>query len=49
MLGEDLAELGHHVFEGPFVAGDGTHLGKHILHADFFEMLFQFGHQDVAQ
>ena len=49
VFGEHLAELGHHVFEGPFVAGDGARLGEHILHTEFFEMLFQFGHQDVAQ
>ncbi|OPY78412.1 MAG: hypothetical protein A4E70_02381 [Syntrophus sp. PtaU1.Bin005] len=49
MLGEDLAELGHHVFEGPFVAGDGACLGKDVFHTKFFEILFQLGHQDVAQ
>ena len=49
VLREHLAELGHHVFEGPLVAGDGPRLGEHILHTEFFEMLFQFGHQDVAQ
>ncbi len=49
VFGEHLAEPGHHVFEGPFVAGDGARLGEHIFHSEFFEMLFQFGHQDVAQ
>ena len=49
VLGEDLAEFGHHVFEGSFVAGDGPGFGEHILHTEFFEMLFQFGHQDVTQ
>jgi len=49
VFGKDLAELGHHVFEGPLVAGDGPGFGEHILHAEFFEVLFQFSHQDVAQ
>ena len=44
VFGEDLAKLGHHVLEGPFVAGNGPGFGEHILHAEFFEMFFQFGH-----
>ena len=48
VFGEDLAELGHHVFEGPLVAGNGPGFGEHILHAEFFEMLFQFGHHYVT-
>ena len=31
------------------MAGDGPSFGEHVLHAEFFEVLFQFSHQDVTQ
>ena len=49
MLGECLRELGHHVFEGSLVTCDGPRFRELVLHAKFFEILFQFSYQDVTK
>ena len=48
VLGECLRELGHHVFEGSLVTCDGPRFRELVLHAKFFEILFQFSYQDVT-
>ena len=49
MFGKHFAELGHHIFKGPFMACDGSGFGELIVHPKLIKTFFQLGHQNVTQ
>ena len=49
MLRKHFSKLGHHILEGPFMAGDSVRFRKHVVHAELFEIFFQLSHHYVPQ